>query len=456
MTTLAPKLPWQHAFAGGFSRLGGQALPTDADAIDYLDRVKAADGGVGVEVGVAQAIDAFVKGCKADNANYAGDPTRTNWDALQACCIMAGARTISGALVPLKTPYGPELVDIDNLPTPTIEDYDGSVGAWDAITRTASDTSPLTVTVSYPRFKFPFPSVVAGKQYRVSGRLSGNLDVLYQGKGLRLGSTYVSAVDPVTGVFDSVITQSGYAGLELVFDGSPLLSSVTIESLSIREDSFTPTAQGAWTASDYSRGGSAPGMKGNGTSLYLDTNRAGNADGRDDNHAAAWVTTADSNTAGAMYLGAGGPGIAGSTNIGATTDLASPDTGFRAHSATLDVISGSASSVGLLATSRSDGSSFSYRSGSLSGTKSRSSEVPASANYYVFARNVSGSPSLPTNARISFYSIGSALDLAALDSRTQHLMNSIRFTLLTGLSPDYDPATLAYLLAAYTAGASLT
>ena len=57
MTTLAPKLPYTHPFAGGYPRIGGQPLPTDPDAIDYLERVKAADGGVGVEVGVAMAIE---------------------------------------------------------------------------------------------------------------------------------------------------------------------------------------------------------------------------------------------------------------------------------------------------------------------------------------------------------------------------------------------------------------
>lgn len=108
MPTLAPKLPWQHPFAGGYPRRGGQPLPTDPDAIDYLNRVAAADGAA-VEVGIAQAIDSFVRGCKADSAGYAGDPTRSNWDAIQASCIMCGARTLSGALVPLKgtapTPY---------------------------------------------------------------------------------------------------------------------------------------------------------------------------------------------------------------------------------------------------------------------------------------------------------------------------------------------------------------
>lgn len=88
--SLASKLPYTHPFAGGYPRLGGQPLPTDPDAIDYLERVAAADGAA-VEVGVAMAVDAFVKGCKADGI----------WDAIKASCLLCGPRTLSGALVPL-------------------------------------------------------------------------------------------------------------------------------------------------------------------------------------------------------------------------------------------------------------------------------------------------------------------------------------------------------------------
>ena len=88
--SLAAKLPYDHAFAGGFSGIGSQPLPADADALDYLSRVKAADG-AGVEVGVAAAVDAFFRDTKASGV----------FDALKACCILAGARTLAGALVPV-------------------------------------------------------------------------------------------------------------------------------------------------------------------------------------------------------------------------------------------------------------------------------------------------------------------------------------------------------------------
>jgi hypothetical protein len=89
--SLASKLPYDHPYAGGFPGLSSQPLPTDADALDYLSRMATADG-AGVEVGVAVAVDAFFAALKA---------TPGLFDAIKASCILCGARTITGALVPL-------------------------------------------------------------------------------------------------------------------------------------------------------------------------------------------------------------------------------------------------------------------------------------------------------------------------------------------------------------------
>jgi hypothetical protein len=62
----------------------------DPDARAYIQAVEAADSQY-LETAVASAIDTFVIGCKADGI----------WTAIKASCILAGARTLSGALVPL-------------------------------------------------------------------------------------------------------------------------------------------------------------------------------------------------------------------------------------------------------------------------------------------------------------------------------------------------------------------
>jgi hypothetical protein len=65
-------------------------LAYDADAQSYITAVETADGQA-LEVGVKDAINAFVVGCKSDGI----------WNAIKASCILAGARTLAGALVPL-------------------------------------------------------------------------------------------------------------------------------------------------------------------------------------------------------------------------------------------------------------------------------------------------------------------------------------------------------------------
>jgi hypothetical protein len=60
------------------------------ETIVYLGKVEAADGQL-LEQSVKIAINNFVAGCKNDGT----------WVAIKACCILAGARTLSGALVPL-------------------------------------------------------------------------------------------------------------------------------------------------------------------------------------------------------------------------------------------------------------------------------------------------------------------------------------------------------------------
>ncbi len=62
----------------------------DADAISYIAAVETADAQT-LENSVKYAYEDFILGCKADGI----------WTAIKASCILAGARTLSGALVPL-------------------------------------------------------------------------------------------------------------------------------------------------------------------------------------------------------------------------------------------------------------------------------------------------------------------------------------------------------------------
>jgi hypothetical protein len=80
--------PIQFGLGLSLARAGGAALDPDAKA--YIAAVEFEDGQA-LESGVRKAFNNFVVGCKVDGI----------WSAIKASCILAGARTLDGALVPL-------------------------------------------------------------------------------------------------------------------------------------------------------------------------------------------------------------------------------------------------------------------------------------------------------------------------------------------------------------------
>lgn len=67
------------------------SLTPDPDALAYIEAVELADGQP-LESEVFNSIQRFFKGCKSDGI----------WDAIKSSCLLMGARTLAGALVPLK------------------------------------------------------------------------------------------------------------------------------------------------------------------------------------------------------------------------------------------------------------------------------------------------------------------------------------------------------------------
>ena len=252
---------------------------TEPEAVEYVAAVEAADGEP-LEFGVAKAINDFVVGCKNDGI----------WDAIKASCILAGARTLDGALVPL-------------------------VG-----------TAPTN-------FNF-----VAG---------------------------------------------------------------------------------------DYNR---ETGLKGDGSTKYLNSNRAGNADPQNSFSLTTYLTEIHTDNSGAGgYIGNGGSGTGASSLFRGFTGGVLFEHAGRCRA---NVQSGSRGAnppaIGLFGVSRSASSSYTLRTGATNYTLNITSETPATADFLVFAReDGSGSPQIPTNARLAFYSIGESLDLAALDTRVSDLITAI-------------------------------
>ena len=233
----------------------------DEDASDYILAVEAVDGPT-LEPLTRKAINDFVLGCKADGI----------WTALQACCILAGARTLAGALVPLRGP--------------------------------------------------------------------------------------------------------------------------------------APTNMGPFVSGDYDR---VTGLKGDGATKYLDSNRNNNADGQDNVHQSVYVTTLP--TINVSLLGAG-LNTTGATH--ANSDA------FRNRSPVVAIAFTAV--AGFRGHQRNNSSTMEYRTSANSGSVALASQLPSSEPCLVFARGTTGAPASISNARLSYYSIGSALDLAKLDARVTQLM----------------------------------
>jgi hypothetical protein len=176
----------------------------DADAAAYIRAVEIADAQA-LEGGVKRAIDQFVRGCKKDGI----------WDAIKASCILAGARTLAGALVPLKgaAPTNNNFVSGDyNRETGLVGD--GSTKFLDSNRNANADpqnshhmsvhvhTAPPSIPVGAPN-SFPVYIGTGGADANAStiGRLNSNSASFY----LRHRS---SAFDSLSGV-----NSLGFVGL---------------------------------------------------------------------------------------------------------------------------------------------------------------------------------------------------------------------------------------------------
>ena len=250
-------------------RAGLWAVVSDTDAAAYIAAVEAADGQI-LEDDVKAAINSFILGCKADGI----------WTAIKASCIMAGARTLSGALVPL------------------------------------AGTAPTN-------------------------------------------NNFVSG--------------------------------------------------------DYNR---KTGLVGDGSTKYLDSNRANNADPQNSNHNACWVSTS---AVGALMTSS-------ATNTGQNYLDTNTSTNTRVKnrdSVLTFAISGTVV-AGFYGHSRSISSQIAYRCPQGNGTTASTSQTPESRNVFLYTRtNDSISFAQWSSARLAFYSIGESLDLALLDTRVTTLINAI-------------------------------
>jgi hypothetical protein len=168
-----------------------------------------------------------------------------------------------------------------------------------------------------------------------------------------------------------------------------------------------PTAV-AFTDGDYSR---SAGLTGDGATTHLNSNRANNADPQDDKHIAVYATTLQTNSG--YYLSSGYNATSASILRGSGTQLVAFLNGaFQA-------VSNAHTAAGFLGSSRDNGATQVIRgSGLQSSVSSVSAPASSSASIKVFGEVYS-------DATIAFYSIGTSLDLAKLDTHISSYVTAI-------------------------------
>jgi len=267
---LTASLPSDHPYKAAPPTL--PSVNYDPDATTYIAAVEAADG-QSLESGVKTAINDFIVGCKADG----------NWSALKASCILAGARTLAGALVPL-------------------------VG-----------TAPTNFS-------------------------------------------FVSA--------------------------------------------------------DYNR---KTGLVGNGSTKYLDSNRANNADPQNSQHFGVYFSNQGTSAFG-IWIGVFHSPEFGSSYFYRNTNSQVLHVSRRSSTEiNTSVLIPDNSYMGV---SRAAAGSYSFRMSSTTYSYTMASSAPAADSLHVFRLN-RATNNLYMNARIAFYSIGEAVDLALLDTRLTTLMSAL-------------------------------
>ena len=172
-----------------------------------------------------------------------------------------------------------------------------------------------------------------------------------------------------------------------------------------------------YTTGDYNR---KTGLIGNGFSTYLNSNRAGNADPEGNHHISVQVS---SSAASGAYIGSqtsGSPNISNGMIYSAAGQI-----NFRSRLANVNQLLSTSSATGFMGVSRSNTTTQSARILGTTTVASISSTAPGADSYFVFANNnLGGGPSLFSTARLAFYSIGEAIDLAKLDSRVTDLITA--------------------------------
>jgi hypothetical protein len=177
---------------------------------------------------------------------------------------------------------------------------------------------------------------------------------------------------------------------------------------------------GNFVSGDYDR---KTGLIGDNSTKYLDSNKAGDSEALNSYHMAAWQTVADTRGTGVStsLLGDTSAASVEATILAFTASAGNALIGRNRNTTVSTHPSATRTTIGFFGNSRSISSEYILRGNGTNSTFAIASNSRAPRNVTVFARG----GGFLTDARLSFYSIGSAIDLALLDTRVGTLMTDI-------------------------------
>jgi hypothetical protein len=172
-----------------------------------------------------------------------------------------------------------------------------------------------------------------------------------------------------------------------------------------------------FVTADYDR---KTGLKGNGTTKYIDTNYLDNAGIRIDNHACVYET--EIGTAGDRAHLAARNAVTSATSIQLLRQANLNNLPINRNLSLANTVTQSAGAK-FIGTARTTSPNFVWRYGASSGTTNLVADANTSGvNFRVFTRE--GAPLWQDN-RMSFYSVGNSVDLLAYANRVTTLMADI-------------------------------
>jgi hypothetical protein len=273
--------------------------------------------------------------------------------------------------------------------------------------------------------------------------------------------TYISAVEsadnqflekPVILSIDNFVKQCKLDGIwDAIKSCCILIGARTLSGALVPLKGSAPTnVNNNFTSSDYNR---KTGLIGNASNKYLNTNRSDSADPNLSIHQSVFLNSHQTSGFG-LYIGTGG-GQNGATHFGFEISPTQIIARNRNDGGGAFLISRSPTKA-FMGSTRSNSTSYTVRYNGENHTNPQTARANLGINHFIFATNNNGSPNNLSNARISFYSIGESIDLQKLEDRVTILVESIEFTINTGIiGYNYDVDTLRYINLAYASGGIL-